>query len=301
MTSDDEKQSAKFGGPWTIEKLDILEKYLDAYTTALKAQPFNLMYVDVFAGTGLVELPNDDDDDDIRSFVSGSAERAIRIDDKPFDKLIFVEQDPDRCADLENLRAKHSGRNIEVTKSEANSLLRDLHEDWTGWRGVFFSIRSPLHEWRPPVPSPYSLMIVESFGMGCRLFFRPHTDRLSGHWVHLALPRHGGLPDMALLAQRSQVGHEVQSFLDRKQVVVVRHDGAAVWPSKPGPWVITRLGWMTDSKRDLHRMHIPHAGQVGTHIRRLGIARGETFPPPPRGRRSTPSSRTPLSLPPGPP
>ena len=94
MTSDDEKQSAKFGGPWTIEKLDILEKYLDAYTTALKAQPFNLMYVDVFAGTGLVELPNDDDDDDIRSFVSGSVERAIRIDDKPFDKLILWNKTP---------------------------------------------------------------------------------------------------------------------------------------------------------------------------------------------------------------
>ena len=28
-----------YGGSWTIEKLEILEKYLDAYTTALKNKP----------------------------------------------------------------------------------------------------------------------------------------------------------------------------------------------------------------------------------------------------------------------
>lgn len=28
--------SQKFGGPWTIEKLNILSGYLDFYTTAIK-------------------------------------------------------------------------------------------------------------------------------------------------------------------------------------------------------------------------------------------------------------------------
>ena len=32
-----------FGGPWTQEKLQILSLYLDAYTTALKNQPFRLI------------------------------------------------------------------------------------------------------------------------------------------------------------------------------------------------------------------------------------------------------------------
>ena len=41
-----------FGGPWTNDKLEILRRYLDAYTTALKNQPFNLIYVDAFAGGG---------------------------------------------------------------------------------------------------------------------------------------------------------------------------------------------------------------------------------------------------------
>ena len=41
-----------FGGPWTQEKLEILRRYLDAYTTALKNQPFDLWYIDAFAGSG---------------------------------------------------------------------------------------------------------------------------------------------------------------------------------------------------------------------------------------------------------
>ena len=34
-----------FGGPWTQEKLDILRRYLDVYTTALKNRPFRLIYL----------------------------------------------------------------------------------------------------------------------------------------------------------------------------------------------------------------------------------------------------------------
>ena len=54
MSRDD---TMNFGGPPTIEKLDIGKEYLNAYTTALKYKPrkdnpFKLMYIDAFAGTG---------------------------------------------------------------------------------------------------------------------------------------------------------------------------------------------------------------------------------------------------------
>ena len=42
------QQATQFGGLWTIEKLEILECYLDAYTTALKNKPFGLLYIDAF-------------------------------------------------------------------------------------------------------------------------------------------------------------------------------------------------------------------------------------------------------------
>ncbi len=147
MTNQIAEPRASYGGRWTIEKLNILEKYLDAYTTALKNKPFKLMYIDAFAGTGQVTLPSDggnkwaffrSKDDDLQGFVSGSAERAINIIDKPFDKLIFVEKDIDRCVELENLRETYAKRNIEIVNSEANEFLSNLHEDWRSWRGVLF-------------------------------------------------------------------------------------------------------------------------------------------------------------------
>ena len=136
MTALEQNRSTSFGGEWTLEKLGILESYLDAYTTVLKNQPFKLMYIDAFAGTGRITLPGDQAE--VHSFVRGSAERAVRIDDKPFDKLIFVEKEPDRCAELESLRAAYSGRDIRIEQSEANAFLNKLNEDWRSWRGVLF-------------------------------------------------------------------------------------------------------------------------------------------------------------------
>lgn len=123
-----------YGGQWTIEKLDILERYLDAYTTALKDQPFKLVYLDAFAGTGYVEFGRGEDAD----FIRGSARRAINVADKPFDELIFVEKDPGRCTELESLKNELPRRNIRIENSDANDFLRGLQKDWHGWRGVLF-------------------------------------------------------------------------------------------------------------------------------------------------------------------
>jgi hypothetical protein len=41
-----------YGGPWTELKLDVLKKYLNFYTDALKNQRFEKWYIDAFAGTG---------------------------------------------------------------------------------------------------------------------------------------------------------------------------------------------------------------------------------------------------------
>ena len=126
-----------YGGTWTIEKLEILERYLDAYTTALKKQPFKLLYIDAFAGSGRLELPGTDTPE-ATTFLAGSAERAIRVAERPFDKLVFVEKSPDRCADLEGLRAAYPDREIHVENSEANRFLQGYIADWKHWRGILF-------------------------------------------------------------------------------------------------------------------------------------------------------------------
>lgn len=125
-----------YGGPWTRQKLIILERYLDAYTTALKNQPFKLVYIDAFAGTGQVMATSQDGES--MGFLKGSAYRAIEIGDRPFDKMIFVEKDPERCADLERLCATHSDRDITIVNSDANTFLNGYQEDWRSCRGVLF-------------------------------------------------------------------------------------------------------------------------------------------------------------------
>ena len=128
--------SSNYGGKWTIDKLDILEDYLNAYTTALKSQSFKLLYLDAFAGTGDISLHHEDED--ARDFIEGSARRAIKIIDKPFDRLIFVEKDPQRYARLQSLREEYPCRDIRTEIADANSFLKNLQSDWWSWRGVLF-------------------------------------------------------------------------------------------------------------------------------------------------------------------
>ena len=127
---------ARYGGRWTIEKLNILERYLDAYTTALKNTPFKLMYIDAFAGTGHLEFHHSDQD--TQNFIRGSATIAVGIDNRPFDKLIFVEKEQNRCDELEKLTREHPSRDIQIENSDANEFLKTLQQDWAQWRGVLF-------------------------------------------------------------------------------------------------------------------------------------------------------------------
>lgn len=114
-----------FGGPWTQEKLRILSLYLDAYATALKNQPFRLIYLDAFAGEGSWRPGSayTSDYDDFRKLHKGSPRIALEIRDKPFDKLIFIEKDLQRCESLRKLRSEFLGRDIEILNEDANVAL----------------------------------------------------------------------------------------------------------------------------------------------------------------------------------
>lgn len=133
-----EESLPKFGGDWTRKKLDILERYLNAYTTALKNMKFKLMYIDAFAGTGDIGRCQQEDED-AKMLIEGSASRALKIGDKLFDRLIFVEKDRDRYRQLRNLCQRNSSREIRIENADANSfLVNKLQEDWKKWRGVLF-------------------------------------------------------------------------------------------------------------------------------------------------------------------
>ena len=118
-----------FGGSWTLEKLDILERYLDAYTTALKDQPFDLIYVDAFAGQGSFQPGSGyakEDYDDFQRIYDGSARRSLRITDKPFDQFIFNDINAGRSLELISLRREYPNRSITVKDEDANRMLREF-------------------------------------------------------------------------------------------------------------------------------------------------------------------------------
>ena len=122
--------STTFGGDWTSEKLEILRRYLDAYTTALKDQPskerpFNLIYVDAFAGEGSWKPGTgyDQDYEEFGELHEGSPRIALGIQNRAFDRFLFIEQDPQRSKSLQELRRKFPNRKIEVVTGDANIAL----------------------------------------------------------------------------------------------------------------------------------------------------------------------------------
>ena len=132
-----------FGGAWTEEKLTILDGYLDFYTTALKNRPFQLVYIDAFAGDGKIHLGSRSDADpdacDRTAFIAGSAERALLVGNRPFDRFVFVESDSERSKRLEDLRQRHRDRAIDVVTADSNEFLGQLRQTQYGnWRGVLF-------------------------------------------------------------------------------------------------------------------------------------------------------------------
>ncbi|MFY9734288.1 MAG: three-Cys-motif partner protein TcmP [Rhodoplanes sp.] len=134
-----------FGGPHTSAKLDKLERYLHAFTTALKKQPFRLIYFDAFAGTG--DIPQGDvgasifDADDYRPLIAGSADRALRIS-TPFDEYVLVEKSRDKADKLEELRSRFPALADRTTIicGDANAELRRFCRcrNWQECRAIVF-------------------------------------------------------------------------------------------------------------------------------------------------------------------
>ena len=131
------KTANSFGGDWTVKKLEILGKYLDAYTSVFKNQTYlKLLYIDAFAGSGGIRLGQEG----AKEFIAGSATRALKVDERPFDCLVFIEQKRARYKALEQLQAAHPSRDIRIRKKDANVFLQErLREIRSNkLRGVLF-------------------------------------------------------------------------------------------------------------------------------------------------------------------
>lgn len=144
---DDSGGMHSFGGDWTQEKLRVLAGYLQSYTTALQGQPFELAYIDAFAGTGHRTADPvgagplfPDLEESAKAWLDGSARLALK-NIPPFHRYIFIERSPARCQALEGLKEDFPtlAPMIQVHAEEANAKIRELCAgDWRGRRAVLF-------------------------------------------------------------------------------------------------------------------------------------------------------------------
>ena len=157
-----------FGGPWTNQKLAILQKYLSAYTIALSRRRFKKGYIDAFAGTGRRESsanaraeelerlrreggieqaalsgladPADTDAEPVQRFLDGSARVALRCD-PAFDSYVFIEKNRARCEELERLKDDFPDRadKISINCGDANTQIQAMcNTNWEKHRAVLF-------------------------------------------------------------------------------------------------------------------------------------------------------------------
>ncbi len=140
-------------------KLDVLAQYLARYTTALKEKPskehpFRKAYIDAFAGTGYRDARRGDPsgessqtlllpepaEKEHQALLDGSARLALKTEPR-FDRYVFIERSPERCAQLEALKSEfpHLASDIRIRQGDANAEIQDLcDKEWTSHRAVLF-------------------------------------------------------------------------------------------------------------------------------------------------------------------
>lgn len=131
----------EFGGPWTLIKLDLLERYLTFFNTALRQQPkpdtpFDRVYIDAFAGTGSCDIKLRDGS---RTAIKGSAKIALDTE-PPFHQMHLIDFDAKHVAELNSFATDSTKTTLSIYQNDANEALKGILKqiNWRKTRGVLF-------------------------------------------------------------------------------------------------------------------------------------------------------------------
>lgn len=135
----------QFGSAHTERKLQTVQKYLSAFTTALKRQSFELLYVDACAGSGASTAKRDQSQTlllEVEDITVGSAVRALEVQ-PPFDRYILNDTKRSNVRSLETVVQRHHSHlqdRVTIWHSDANRALASLCEvtNWRRTRAVVF-------------------------------------------------------------------------------------------------------------------------------------------------------------------
>lgn len=107
---------ARYWGFWTRGKLDLLRRYLDAFTTAAKFKSGGeIVYLDLFGGQPENRERLTDE------VLDGSARIALSTHDAPFSRLRFFELEPYATRLRTAIGPQSLGRDVVVTAGDCNT------------------------------------------------------------------------------------------------------------------------------------------------------------------------------------
>jgi three-Cys-motif partner protein len=108
-------------GHWSEEKLDLLSKYLKAYSVIMNEQKKSWLrsyyYIDAFAGSVRPRAKEDE-----QRYIDGSPLRALQTEPK-FDAYWFIDVSPRRVERVEGLREEFPDCVIEIHQGNCNEIL----------------------------------------------------------------------------------------------------------------------------------------------------------------------------------
>ena len=134
-------------GFWTKYKLELLERYLDRFTTAAKNKVDKIVYLDLFGGE-----PENHDRLTLNP-IDGSARIALNTDDPPFTHLRFFELEANAAKLQRAIEHEFAGRDFVVYPGDSNEsiheALADLRSAGVGWAPTFAFIdpNGPHYTW----------------------------------------------------------------------------------------------------------------------------------------------------------
>jgi three-Cys-motif partner protein len=106
-------------GPWSEDKLELLRKYLNAYTAIMQGQRWcrnGYHYIDAFAGTGRPRARDEE------RYIDGSPRVALTIQN-PFHSYTFIELAPWRVHRLQELQNEFPDRDIRIRQEDCNRII----------------------------------------------------------------------------------------------------------------------------------------------------------------------------------